>query len=195
MPCSPDLHSSAHESTPSLLAPFVSALPLAVPSTFYTALQVLHPFLHCSTPQNPSMPRHSALAATFTLNMQGELTAASLGLSTSGIDTRKGLLQVPSQAGYRAFDVFYYLLNAAATPGEREFLGLKTAPSYTLLKKSETYSPPSYLPTADDAAAAEDFRASLKAIGIKGNVQGTCWLPSRVSSSSATPLITSSTKT
>lgn len=37
-----------------------------------------------------------------------------------------------------------------------------------LLNRSKTYDPPSYLPTADDAAASEDFRSSLKAIGIKG---------------------------
>jgi chitin synthase len=39
---------------------------------------------------------------------------------------------------------------------------------YSLLNKSGTYDPPSYLPDADDAAAAEDFRSNLKAIGIKG---------------------------
>jgi chitin synthase len=45
---------------------------------------------------------------------------------------------------------------------------LKQASAYALLEKSGTYDPPSYLPTADDAAAADDFRTSLKAIGIKG---------------------------
>ena len=64
--------------------------------------------------------------------------------------------------------MFYYLLTSASTPAEREFLGLKHASSYALLAKSSTYDPPSYLPTADDAAAADDFRSALKAIGIKG---------------------------
>jgi chitin synthase len=103
-----------------------------------------------------------------TLTLAGNLTAASLALSEGGIDTSRGLLNIPAESGYRAFDVFYYLLTSASTPAEREFLGLKHASSYSLLAKSGTYDPPSYLPTADDAAAADDFRASLKAIGIKG---------------------------
>lgn len=105
---------------------------------------------------------------TLTLTLNGDLSAASLALSEGGIDTAKGLLNIPAEAGYRAFDVFYYLLTSASTPAEREFLGLKHASSYALLAKSGTYDPPSYLPTADDAASADDFRASLKAIGIKG---------------------------
>ena len=77
-------------------------------------------------------------------------------------------MHIPEEAGYRAFDVFYYLLTSASTPAEREFLSLKSPSTYSLLNRSGTYTPPSYLPTADDAAASEDFRASLKAIGIKG---------------------------
>lgn len=92
-----------------------------------------------------------------------------MALSQSGIDTDKGLLNVPAESGYRAFDVFYYLLTSASTPAEREFLGLRSPSSYSLLAKSKTYDPPSYLPTADDAAAADDFRAALKEIGIKGS--------------------------
>ncbi|KAK5287151.1 hypothetical protein LTR16_003908, partial [Cryomyces antarcticus] len=160
---------SLHHSTPTLLAPFISALPLSVPASFYTALSALHPFLHCVTPTNPSTARHSSLAATFTLTLSGDLTGASLALSTSGIDTSKGLFNVPAQSGYRAFDVFYYLLTSASTPAEREFLGLKSLSTYTLLRKSDTYQPPSYLPTADDAASAEDFRDNLRTLGIKGS--------------------------
>lgn len=89
-------------------------------------------------------------------------------MSDGGINTSRALLNIPEEAGYRAFDVFYYLLTSASTPAEREFLGLKHASNYALLAKSGTYDPPTYLPTGDDAAAAEDFRASLKAIGIKG---------------------------
>ena len=160
--------SSLHDSTPSLLAPMVSSLPLSVPSTFYKALDALRPFLHCVTPKNPSAPRYTSLAATFSLTLAGELNGATLALSTSGLDTQKGLLNVPSQPGYRAFDVFYYLL-AGATPTEQEYLGLKSASAYSLLRKTETYQPPSYLPTADDMASAEDFRESLRAIGIKSS--------------------------
>lgn len=105
---------------------------------------------------------------TLTLSLTGNFTAGSLALSQGGIDTQNGLLNVPSESGYRAFDVFYYLLTSASTPAEREFLGLKPASSYTLLSRSGTYDTPSYLPTADDAAAADDFRQALKDIGIKG---------------------------
>ncbi|KAJ9636722.1 hypothetical protein H2199_007716 [Coniosporium tulheliwenetii] len=159
---------SLHESTPSLFAPFVSALPLSVPQSFYTTLNILRAFTHCVTPQNPSYPRHSSLAATFTLNLAGSLTGVSLALSTSGIDTNQGLLNVPAQTGFRAFDVFYYVASSSASPAEREALNLKHVSQYSLLKKSGTFDPPSYMPTADDAAAAEDFRENLRAIGIKG---------------------------
>jgi len=151
------------------LSPFVSALPLAVPSSLHTALAALKPFTHCVTPYNPTAPRHAALAATFSLTLAGNISAASLALSQSGIDIRRGLLNIPQEEGFRAFDVFYYLLTSASTPAEREFLSLKHPSAYSLLNKSSTYGPPSYLPAADDTAAAEDFRSSLKEIGIKGS--------------------------
>jgi chitin synthase len=151
-----------------MMAPFVSCLPIQAPNSFYTALEVVRAFTHCVTPFNPSFPRYSSLAATFSLNLLGEITGASLALSKSGIDTENGLTQIPSGAGYRAFDVFYYLNVSSATKGEREFLNLKPSKEYTFLKRSGTVDPPSYVPTADDAAAAEDFRNNLKAIGIKG---------------------------
>ncbi|KAH9212917.1 myosin head, motor domain-containing protein [Leptodontidium sp. 2 PMI_412] len=159
---------SLHESTPSILAPFLQTLPLYIPTSLYTALNALRPFIHSVSPQNHSAPRQSALGVTLTLTLSGNLTAATLALSEGGINTSKGLLNIPAESGYRAFDVFYYLLTSASTPAEREFLGLKSASSYALLTKSGTYDPPSYLPTGDDAAAADDFRASLKEIGIKG---------------------------
>lgn len=102
------------------------------------------------------------------MNLAGALTAASIALSTSGIDTSKGLLNVPAEAGFRAFDVFYYLQSPSASAQEIEILALKPLHEYTLLNKSGTYNVPSYVPTADDAAASEDFRENLKAIGIKG---------------------------
>ncbi|KAI1106962.1 glycosyltransferase family 2 protein [Jackrogersella minutella] len=159
---------SLHQSTPSLLHPFLSSLPVSLPSSVFTALEVIKPFIQCVTPYNPSTPRQSALAVSLTLNLTGSLNAASLALSQGGIDTVKGLLDIPTDAGYRAFDVFYYLLTSASTPAEREFLGLKSASTYSLLAKSGTYNPPSYLPTADDGAAADDLRTNLKEIGIKG---------------------------
>ncbi|KAJ5613212.1 hypothetical protein N7510_006406 [Penicillium lagena] len=159
---------STHQSTPSLLEPFLAALPLPTPDAAFAALAALRPFLSAVTAFNPSYTLHSALSASYTLTLQGNVVDLSLALSTSGINVRKGLLEIPSEAGYRAFDVFYYLLTSASSAAEREFLGLKDLSAYTLLNRSGTYSPPSYLPAADDAAAAEDFRASLKTIGIKG---------------------------
>ncbi|KAI1339489.1 class V chitin synthase [Xylariaceae sp. FL0016] len=160
---------SLHTSTPSLIAPFLTSLPMAIPSSLFTALDVVRPFIRCVTPYNPSAPQQSALGVSLTLNLAGNLTAASLALSQGGINTDKGLLNIPAEAGYRAFDVFYYLLTSASTPAEREFLSLKSASAYSLLAKSGTYEPPSYLPTADDSAAADDFRRALKDIGIKGS--------------------------
>lgn len=159
---------SLHQSTPSLLSPFISGLPLQIPANFYTALEALKAFTHCVTPTNPSLPRHSAIATVFTISLQGQLLGAEIKLSSSGIDTQAGLLEVPSQPGHRAFDVFYYLNSSSASQAEREFLNLKHPSEYELLKKSGTYDPPSYLPDVDDLAAAEDFRSNLRAIGIKG---------------------------
>jgi chitin synthase len=135
----------------------------------FKALEAVLPFIRCVTPYNPSTPRQAGLAVTLTLNLAGDLNGASLALSTGGIDTKKGLLNIAAEPGNRAFDVFYYLLNAGATPAEREFLGLKSPESYTLLARSNTYQPPSYLINGDDAAAADDFRDALKQIGIKGS--------------------------
>lgn len=160
--------SSLHESSPSLLVPFLQTFPLSMPTSLYTALSVLQPFLNAVTPQNPCTPRYITLGVTLTMTLTGNLTSATLALSQGGINTSKGLLDL-SQPGCRAFDVFYYLLTSASTPSEREFLGLKAASDYSLLAKSGTYDTPSYLPTADDSAAADDFRNSLKAIGIKGS--------------------------
>lgn len=160
---------SLHNSTPSVLAPFLRTLPFSIPTSLFKAVEAIQPFVRCITPYNPSTARQSGLIVSLTLNLTGNVTAASLALSQGGIDTDKGLLNIPAEAGYRAFDVFYYLLTSASTPAEREFLGLKSASSYALLAKSGTYDPPSYLPTADDAAAADDFRAALKEIGIKGS--------------------------
>lgn len=160
---------SLHTSTPSLLRPFLQTFPVPMPSMLLQALHALEPFLRCVTPYNPSLARQTALGVTLTLNLAGNVVGASIALSQGGIDTEKGLLRVPSESGYRAFDAFYYLLTSASTPAEREFLGLKDAGSYNLLARSGTYSPPTYLPTADDGAAADDFRSALKEIGIKGS--------------------------
>ncbi|KAJ5928476.1 hypothetical protein N7466_007432 [Penicillium verhagenii] len=162
---------SLHQSTPSLLEPFLASLPVSTPDIGYTALATLRPFLSAATSFNPSYSLHSALSASYTLTLGGTVVGLSLALSTSGLNVAKGLLDVPAESGYRAFDVFYYLLTSASTPAEREFLDLKEPAAYALLNRSGTYNPPSYLPTADDTAAAEDLRMNLKAIGIKGATQ------------------------
>ncbi|KAJ5089716.1 hypothetical protein N7532_008400 [Penicillium argentinense] len=162
---------SLHQSTPSLLEPFLTALPISTPEVAFAALATLRPFLSAVTSFNPSYSLHSALSVSYTLTLPGQVVGLSLALSTSGINVHKGLLNVPSEAGFRAFDAFYYLLTSASTPAEREFLDLCEPSTYTLLSRSGTYDPPSYLPTADDAASAEDLRANLKTIGIKGASQ------------------------
>lgn len=141
---------------------------MQMPPMLFKALEAVLPFIRCVTPNNPAAHRQAALAVTLTLNLAGDLQAAALALSQGGIDTSKGLLNVPAETGYRAFDVFYYLLHAGTTPAEREFLSLKSPDTYTLLARSKTYDPPSYLVNSDDAAAADDFRDALKQIGIKG---------------------------
>ena len=146
----------------------ISGLPVSLPDSFYLALEALKPFTHCVTPQNPSLPRYSALAAVFTIDVLGECRGAEIKLSTSGLDTRQGLLQVPAHTGHRAFDVFYYLNSSSASKQERDILDIQSLDKYSLLNRSGTYDPPSFLPDADDAAAAEDFRSNLKAVGIKG---------------------------
>ncbi|KAJ5899272.1 Fungal chitin synthase [Penicillium taxi] len=163
--------SSLHQSTPSLLEPFIAALPIPTPATTFTALAALRPFLTAVTSFNPSYSLHSALSVSFTLTLQGTVVGSSLALSTSGINVQRGLLEIPNEAGYRAFDVFYYLLTSASTPAEREFLDLKDPSAYALLSRSGSYNSPLYLPTADDTASAEDLRANLKALGIKGATQ------------------------
>ena len=149
----------------------MASFPVSTPGTAFTALTALRPFLSAVTSFNPSYSLYSALAACYTFTLQGNVISFRLALSTSGINVQKGLLDIPSEQGYRAFDVFYYLLTSASTPAERGFLDLKDPSSYTFLNRSSTYTPPSYLPTVDDDAAAEDFRAALKAIGIKGASQ------------------------
>ncbi|KAF4975950.1 hypothetical protein FZEAL_7330 [Fusarium zealandicum] len=160
---------SLHQSGPSVLVPFLNTFPFAIPSSIYKSLEAVRPFLRCVTPYNPSAPRQIALGVTLTLDFTGHIAGASIALSQGGIDTDKGMLNIPAEAGYRAFDVFYYLLTSASTPAEREFLGLKSASAYALLARSGSYDPPSYLITADDGAAADDFRQALKEIGIKGS--------------------------
>lgn len=160
---------SLHQSTPSLLGPFLGTFPFAIPSSVFKALEAIRPLVQCATPYNPATPRQAALGVTLTLNLTGNVTGAKVALSQGGLDTRRGLLNIPAEAGYRAFDVFYYLLTSASTPAEREFLGLKSASAYALLARSGTYDPPPYLPTADDAASADDFRQALKDIGVKGS--------------------------
>ncbi|KAK2737682.1 hypothetical protein FQN57_007430 [Myotisia sp. PD_48] len=159
---------SSHQSSPSILSPFLASIPLSTPEIAYAALSAIRPFVSQVTPYNPARFQYSALAVTYTFTLTGRVTELQLALSTSGLNTSSGLFNLPVEAGYRAFDVFYYLLTSASTQAEREFLDLKDPSAYTLLNRSGTYNPPSYLPAADDTASAEDFRACLKAIGIKG---------------------------
>lgn len=159
---------SLHRSAPSLLVPFLQHMPFELPSSLFTSLSVLRAFTNAVTPQNASTPLYSALNVALAINLAGELSSAHISLSTAGLATGRGLLNLPQESGYRVFDAFYYLLISVSSAAEREFLGLRQPQTYALLNKSGTYTPPAYLPTGDDAAAAEDFKESLKAIGIRG---------------------------
>lgn len=125
-------------------------------------------FTNALTPFSPvSIPLHNGLAVTIQINLAGVPIGAALSLSTAGLNTQQGLLNIPSEKGYRAFDVFYHLLSSATTDNEREYLALKRPEDYKLLARSGTYTLPRDSPTADDEAAAEDFRAGLRALNIK----------------------------
>ncbi|KAH8155521.1 uncharacterized protein LAJ45_00531 [Morchella importuna] len=164
------LLASLHPHSPSLLTPILGTLP-SPPDILTNALALISAFTSCLTPSSPfSVPYHNGLVVSLQLSLAGNITGAHISLSTAGIDTANGLLQIPAKDGYRAFDVFYYLLSAASTPAERQGLGLQTPDKYSLLARSGTYYLPSYLPTADDSAAAEDWRANLRAIGVKGSL-------------------------
>ncbi|RTE81575.1 hypothetical protein BHE90_003899 [Fusarium euwallaceae] len=160
---------SLHPSTPSLFIPFLDTLPFAIPSSILTSLRALQPFLHCVTPHNPSTSRHAALALTLDVSLEGRVSNAFLSMPADGIDITSGLLGIAPEVGYRAFDVFYYLLTSVSTQAERDFLDLKPGSHYSILAASGTYRPPSHLAAADDGAAADDFRQAIREIGIKGS--------------------------
>ncbi|CAH0035910.1 unnamed protein product [Clonostachys rhizophaga] len=162
---------SLHPSAPTVFIPFLETLPFVIPSSIFTCLQALQPFLCCMTPLNPSTPRYAALSLKLSVDLQGQALDAKLALPADGIDLVKGLLGIPMETGYRAFNVFYYLLASSSTPTEREFLHLKHASDYLLLSRSRTYYTPDTLPTINDDASADDFRQLLQRMGIKGSVR------------------------
>lgn len=161
---------SLHSPSPSLLLPVLSTLP-AAPDLLNTCLNLIHSFTNCLTPEAPfSLPFHRGLAVSVQISLSGAISGAHISLSDAGLAVENGLLHIPAEPGYRAFDVFYYLLSAVSTPAERQGLGLQSPDKYTLLARSNTYTLPNFLPTADDTAAAEDWRTNLRAVGIKGGM-------------------------
>lgn len=150
-----------------MLPPLLNNFP-GVPDLLPTALSVVQAFTNALTPHSPhSLPLYNGLSVSLQILLSGTTSGASIALSSGGIDIEKGLLNIPSKKGYRAFDVFYYILTSAGEQ-ERSALNLKRPEQYSLLSRSGTYTLPADLPTADDDAAAEDFRAGLRALGIKG---------------------------
>jgi chitin synthase len=85
------------------------------------------------TPFNPSYSLYSSLAVSYTFTLNGTVTGLALALSTSGLNVSRGLLDIPAEDGYRAFDVLYYLINSASSQAEREYLSLKDPSAYTLV--------------------------------------------------------------
>ncbi|KAF3937432.1 hypothetical protein ABW19_dt0208553 [Dactylella cylindrospora] len=159
---------SPSTTTPAL-SPLLSSFPRP-PTALSNALNTIRPFLTALSPLSPQTPLHRGLTVTHHISLDGEPVSCSIALTPEGIDTARGLTNIPNQVGYRGFDVFYYLLSSASSPQEREFLSLQTPDKYNLLRRSGTYFPPAWHPTADDAAGAEDFRQGLREMGIKGSL-------------------------
>ncbi|KAF3908196.1 hypothetical protein AA313_de0202422 [Arthrobotrys entomopaga] len=151
------------------LAPLLASFPRP-PVILSSVLNTIRPFITALSPLAPQSPLHHGLVVTHHISLDGDPVSCSIALTPEGIDTARGLTNIPAQVGYRGFDVFYYLLSSASSPQEREYLSLQTPDKYKLLRRSGTYFPPAWHPTADDAAGAEDFRQGLREIGIKGSL-------------------------
>ncbi|KAK6336816.1 hypothetical protein TWF718_009604 [Orbilia javanica] len=156
-------------STTPALTPLLDSFPRP-PTILASTLNTIRPFITALSPLAPQTPLHNGLVVTHHISLDGEPVSCSIALTPEGIDTARGLTHIPAQVGYRGFDVFYYLLSSASSPQEREYLSLQSPDKYALLRRSGTYFPPAWHPTADDAAGAEDFRQGLRDIGIKGSL-------------------------
>ncbi|KAK6346733.1 hypothetical protein TWF696_006845 [Orbilia brochopaga] len=155
--------------TTGALSPLLASFPRQ-PTILINTLNTIRPFLNALSPMAPQTPLHNGLVVTHHISLDGDPVSCSIALTPEGIDTARGLTEIPAQVGYRGFDVFYYLLSSASSPQEREYLSLESPDKYKLLRRSGTYFPPAWHPTADDAAGAEDFRQGLREIGIKGSL-------------------------
>ncbi|KIL86471.1 hypothetical protein FAVG1_10301 [Fusarium avenaceum] len=158
---------SLHESTPSLLTPFLNTLPFKVPTSVVASLQALQPFLHCVTPDNSASSRYTALALTLDVGLEGQVSRVLLSIPAHSLDTASGLFEVSAEVSRYAFHVFYYIIAFASTPAEKALLKLKEIDEYFILSTNGTSRPPSQVGLSN-ASAASGFRQALKDIGIKG---------------------------
>ncbi|CAJ0552629.1 Ff.00g007070.m01.CDS01 [Fusarium sp. VM40] len=158
---------SPHESTPSLLTPFLNTLPFKVPTSVVTSLQALQPFLHCVTLDNPASSRYAALALTLDVGLKGQVSKVLLSIPAHSLDTASDLFEVSAEVSRYAFHVFYYIIAFASTPAEKALLKLKETDENFILSTNGTSRPPSQAGLSN-ASAASDFRQALKDIGIKG---------------------------
>ncbi|KAH6950819.1 chitin synthase-domain-containing protein [Fusarium avenaceum] len=158
---------SLHESTPSLLTPFLNTFPFNIPTSVAASLQALQPFLYCVTPDNSASSRYAALALALDVGLEGQVSSALLSIPAHSLDAASDLSEVAADLGKYAFHVFYYIIAFTSTPAEKALLKLKGIHEYFILSKSGTSWPPSQAGLSN-VSAASGFRKALKDIGIKG---------------------------
>lgn len=150
----------ANNSSRSAFFGSVSQFP-GVDSHVLNALQVLQPFLYAQSPENLQQCWHNGLSLALNLDKEGSVVSTRVALSEQPISSfKEPLLELPHIESFRVFDVFYYLLYSQQD--RADILQLKNSPErYDLLKKSGTYSLPSWVAFADDYALAKDWADSL----------------------------------
>ncbi|KAH7257854.1 chitin synthase-domain-containing protein [Fusarium tricinctum] len=163
---------SLHESTPSLLTPFLNTLPINLPTSVVASLQALQPFLYCVTPDNSASSRYAALALTLGIGLEGKVSSTILSIRIHSLDTASNIFELATDVSKYAFHVFYYIIAFTSTPAEKALLKLKEIHEYFILSTNGTSTngtswPPSQVGLSN-ALAASDFRQALKDIGIKG---------------------------
>lgn len=162
------------ESILSQITTLASAIPSSqstmsqLTSILNASLTVLTSLTSAATPSNPYTSFHSGLNVTLSLDVYGAIASAKI--STPYVDASR-LTTLPAESGHRTFGAFYQLIRGA-TPQEQSYLSLLKPEQYEYLQKSGTWDLPSGS-NIDDAAAADDFRESLRVCGIKAkNLRG-----------------------
>lgn len=144
------------QGSPSSFFNAVSQFP-GVDSRVLNTIQVLQPFLYAQTPKNLQQCWHNGVSIALSLDQDGAVVSTRLALNEQPLASlEEPLLNLPPIVGFRAFDVFYYLIYSQ--DDRADILQLKSHPEqYNLLQKSHTYTLPSWVAFADDHALAKDW--------------------------------------